>query len=278
MISVLFKISLAIFIAGNLLDMGLRLNPRHALAGFKNFRFVAHTLFWGFVIGPALAYAITHFLPVEYPYAIGLILLGMTPGVPFMPMVVGRVKGDLGYTAAFMLLVSITTIFYMPVVVPILLEGLRVSAWTIARPLLFVMFLPLAAGTLILYLYPGWAFIIQPVVKKITILFTVFACALAVIVYGGGLPGLNLTWALISLLIFFFILTAFPYWFGFGLRHEQKLVLSIGMSTRNLGAALAPLLSVEQIDQRAIIMIGLGLPAMLLFAWLSTKWFGQPEL
>lgn len=278
MTSILFKISLAIFIAGNLLEMGLRLNIKEAISGLKDFYFVAHILFWGFVVGPALAYAITLVLPLEYPYGIGLILLGMTPGVPFMPIVVNRIKGDLGYTAAFMLLVAVITIIYMPLVVPLLLEGLTVSAWTIAKPLIMVMFIPLAAGMMVLHISDALAAKMQPVVKKVTTLFTISACVLSVVVYGKGVVGINLSWAIISLVIFFFILTAFPYWFGLGLKHDQKIILSIGMSTRNLGASLAPLLSVPDMDERAIIMIGLGLPAMLLFAWISTKWFGHRKL
>jgi BASS family bile acid:Na+ symporter len=277
MIATLFKISLAIFMAGNLLEMGLKLNPQQALSGLKNYRFVTHILFWGFLIGPALAYVITRIVPLDYSYAIGLILLGMTPGVPFMPMVVNRIKGDLGYTAAFMLLTSVATIVYMPVAVPLLLTELTVSAWTIAKPLLLIMFIPLATGMLILHSSDLLAAKIQPVVKKITSIFAVATGVLSVMVYGKGVIGLDLGWAIIALVIFFFILTTFPYWFGFGLRQEEKLILSIGMSTRNLGATLAPLLSVEQIDERAIIMAGLGLPAMLLFAWLSTKWFGRQK-
>lgn len=272
---VLFKISLGIFIAGNLMEMGLRLSLRSAIKGLRDFRFVAHTFFWGFVIGPLLAYTIIWILPLDDPYAVGLMLLGMTPGVPFMPMVVSRIKGDLGYTAAFMLLVSMVTIIYMPFVVPFLLKGLTVSAWTIAKPLLLVMFLPLATGMMILRFSGTLAVNLQPVVKKITSLFTIIACVFSVVVFGNGIIELDLTWALTALLIFFFILTAFPYWFGFGLGHDQKIILSVGMSTRNLGAALAPLLSMSQIDPRAIIMVGLGLPFMLLFAWLSTKWFGR---
>jgi BASS family bile acid:Na+ symporter len=274
MIAILFKISLALFIAGNLLEMGLKLNPQQAISGIKNLRFVAHTLFWGFVVGPALAYVITNILPLEYPFGIGLILLGMTPGVPFMPMVVGRVKGDLGYTAAFMLMVSVAAVIYMPLVVPFMLEGLSVSAWTIAKPLILVMLIPLAAGMLIVHFSEAIAAKVQPGVKKVTTLFTISACVLSVLVYGKGVSGINLSWAIIALVIFFFILTAFPYWFGWGLKHDQKIILSIGMSTRNLGASLAPLLSVPDVDERAIIMIGLGLPAMLLFAWIATKWFG----
>jgi bile acid:Na+ symporter, BASS family len=52
---VLLKISRVIFMAGNLLDMGLRLNPQAALRGLRNVRFVAYVLLCGFVLCPALA-------------------------------------------------------------------------------------------------------------------------------------------------------------------------------------------------------------------------------
>lgn len=113
--TILLKISLVIFMAGNLLDMGLRLNPQEALRGFRNVRFVAYTLLWGFVLGPALAYAITQIIPLEYPYAAGFILLGMAPCAPFLPMIVEKAKGDLGYTAAFMLLTAVATVVFMPI-------------------------------------------------------------------------------------------------------------------------------------------------------------------
>lgn len=40
----LLKISMMIFIAGNLLEMGLKINLEDALKGLRNIRFVAYTL------------------------------------------------------------------------------------------------------------------------------------------------------------------------------------------------------------------------------------------
>jgi BASS family bile acid:Na+ symporter len=48
------------------------------------------------------------------------------------------------------------------------------------------------------------------------------------------------------------------------------------MSTRHLVAALAPLFSIANMDQRAIIMVVLGFPIMVIFGLLSAKWFGLP--
>jgi hypothetical protein len=69
-----------------------------------------------------------------------------------------------------------------------------------------------------------------------------------------------------ALVLYFAAITALPYWIGCGLPHDQKIVLSCGMATRNIGVALAPLLSSEEVDQRAIVTVVLGLPISIAFA------------
>jgi BASS family bile acid:Na+ symporter len=269
------KISLVIFMAGNLLDMGLRLNPQDALRGLRNVRFVVLTLLWGCGLCPALAYVIPLVIPLESHYAIGLILLGMTPCAPFLPAIVNKAKGDLGFTAAFMLLTAVAMVIFMPFGVPLMVKGLTVSAWTIAKPLLMVILLPLAVGMAILRASTAVASKIQPFVKKATGIATIAMGVLCAIVYGKELIGVRGSLAVLSQLIFFLIVTPLAYWCGFGLQPEQKIVLSAGMATRNVGAALAPLFSIADMDQRAIIMVVLGFPMMVIFGLLAAKWFGR---
>jgi bile acid:Na+ symporter, BASS family len=276
--TILLKISLVVFMAGNLMDMGLRLNPADAVRGLRNVRFVAHTLFWGFIVGPGVAYLITLVVPLEHPYAIGLILLGMAPCAPFVPVFVEKAKGDLGYTAAFMLLVAIGTIIFMPLAVPFMVKGLSVTAWTIARPLIVMILIPLVIGMVILRITPVFAGKLQPIVKKITVVFTIATFLFIVIVYGKGIISIAGSLAVASQCILFLVLTVFPFWFGFGLKSNQKIIQSIGMSTRNLGAAIAPLFSVPATDQRAFIMVVLALPVMVVFAILAVKLFGRSVL
>jgi BASS family bile acid:Na+ symporter len=273
--TVVLKVALVIFMAGNLLDMGLRLNPRDAVRGMRNPRFVAYTLLWGFALGPALAYGVTRVIPLDPAYAMGLILMGMAPCAPFLPGIVGKAGGDLGYTAAFMLLTAVATVVFMPFAVPVLVKGLTVSAWAIAKPLLVVIFLPLAVGMIVLRASPGVAAKVQPVVKKITQLATLVTAVMMVVVYGKGLLGVPGSLAVAAQLVFFSVVTFGSYWLGFGLPYEQKIVLSAGMATRNLGAALAPMFSVAGTDQRAMVMVVLGLPIMVVFAVLAGKVFGR---
>ena len=143
--------------AGNLLDMGLRLKLGTALVGLRNVRFVSFSLLWCFVLGPAVAYGLTRLIPLEAPYAMGLILIGLAPCAPFMPSMVDRARGDLGYTASFMLLASVGMVAYMPLAVPLLVDGLSVSAWVIAKPLLAVVLVPLVIGMVTLRRAPAFA-------------------------------------------------------------------------------------------------------------------------
>lgn len=274
----LLKLSLVVFVAGNLLEMGLRLDPRDALKGLRNPRFVLLTLAWGFVLGPALAYAITRVIPLATPFAAGLMLLSMTPCAPFLPTLAGRAGGDLGYTAAFMLLVSAAMVAFMPLAVPVVVEGLDVDAWTIEKPMLLAILLPVAAGMAILRAWPAAAAALQPRVKKATAVATVVLVALTVVIYGKDLVGIRGSLAGVSQVLFFLAMGTLPYAFGLGLPHEQKVVLAVGMASRNVGAAIAPLLSVTGIDERAVVMVVLGLPMMIGFSFLSARWFGRPRI
>jgi BASS family bile acid:Na+ symporter len=235
------KISIVIFMAGNLLDMGLRLNIEDAIAGIKNYRFVFHSLLWGFLIIPAIAWLIIFVFQLEQPYAIGMILLGTTPCAPFLPMMVDKAKGNLGLSAAFMLLVSAFMVLYLPFAVPYLAKGLSVSAWAVARPLLILVLLPLIMGAFTKHFNKNLAFKIQPAVKIIILFFTVVMLILIVIIYGKSLISSAGSFFLAAQLTFFIIVSVGSYFFSFGLNREEKVVLTLGMITRNLGAALAPL-------------------------------------
>jgi BASS family bile acid:Na+ symporter len=266
-----YKVSLVVFMAGSLLDMGLRLNVQDALRGLRDLRFVSHTLAWCFVFCPALAYVLTLLIPLEEPYAIGLLLLGMAPCAPFAPIFVTKAKGDLGYTAAFMVLTAVGTAIFMPLALPVMVKGLSTTAWAIAKPLLVVVILPMVAGVIVRSLSPGAASRINPLVKKATGLFALVWIVLALVLYGKSLLGVAGTFAVGTQLLFFCAIFACTYLLSFGLRREQKIVLSVGATTRNLGACLAPLLAVPDMDPGASLMILLGLPMMIVAVILGTK-------
>ena len=274
-LQILLKASLVIFMVGNLLDMGLRLKLREALGGLRNVRFVVLSVLWGFVLCPALAYVLTMIIPLEPPYAMGMILLGMAPCAPFLPMMVDKAHGDLAYAAAFMLLTSVITVVYMPVAVPVMVKGLTADAWTIAKPLLLFLMVPLAIGMAIQRASVPVAGRLQPIVKKATGIDTIVMLVLCVVVYGKEFISAMGSYAFGTQILFFSVATAASYGLSFGLPQAQKSVLALGMSTRNLGAAFAPLFAIAGVDQRAIVMVAIGVPMQTIASLLAARWFAR---
>lgn len=269
----LLKISLVIFMAGSLLDMGLRLKVSEALRALRDVRFVVVSLLWGFVALPALAYAIAEWLPMAHPFAMGLILLGMAPSSPFMPPMVERARGDMGLAAAFMLLASAVTVAYMPFGLPLLVKGLSASALTIAKPLVLFVLLPLAIGLALQHRSAALAERLDPVVRKASGINTMLMLLLCVLVYGKEFLELVGSHAIGAQVLLFAASTVGPYALGFGLPREQRVVMSIGMATRNVGAALAPLFAIPGMDERAIVMVAFGVVMQTAFSLGAASYF-----
>ena len=269
------QISMLVFIIGNVLDIGLGLKFQGALAGLKNLRFVFQSLLWGFILCPALAILLTKVMPLDPAYGTGLILMGLAPCAPLLPMMAAKSRGDLGYTASFILLASVVTVVYMPFAVPILIKGVSVTAWAIAKPLLLYILLPLIIAMFIKELYERIAERIQPYVKKTTGVATIIMLAAFVLVYYKDLLSAVGEYAILTLIVFFLITIVTSYVFSFGLPGNQKSVLSLGVSTRNLGAAFATLSSMSQIDQRATVIVALAVPIQVIISLIAARFFGR---
>ena len=274
-LDIALKLTLVVFMIGNLLDMGLKLQLSEAIQGLRDVRFVSWSLLWGFVLLPGIAFGITKTIPMESPYAMGLILLGMTPCAPFLPPMVERAKGDMGYTAAFMLLVSVVTVLYMPFMVPVLVEGLSASPWAIAKPLLLFLIMPFAFGLAIHRQSAVLAARIEPFVKKVTGVDTFLMLLLCIVIYGKKFVALQGSYAIGAQLIFFSLATVGPFLLTLGVPREQRTVLSLGMATRNLGAAFAPLFSIPGTDQRAIVTVALGVLMQTAFSFGAATVYGR---
>lgn len=273
----LFKPLVVIFLATTLMDMGLRLNVPSALKGMKNARFMAYTVLWGFVLAPALSFLITLMLPLEQGYANGLILVGLAPCAPFLPILVDRAKGDLGLTAAFMMVSLVLTIIILPFVLPVLASGMTVTAWALFKPLLISMVIPLIIGMMILRRSEAAAARILPYVKKITGISAILLIVDLIILYGGGIINSAGSMGLLSQVMLFMILCTLPYLLAFGLKKDVKTVLVIGSTSRNIGAAIAPCVAIADMDPKTTVMVVMSLLVMTLFSLLAARFWGPKE-
>jgi predicted Na+-dependent transporter len=126
-----------VFIVTSMLGMGFGLTIPQIMAPLKNTRLVLLSLMANFVIVPLLALLIVRLLPLSEGLQIGLILVGMAAGAPFLPKLVQVAKGDMAFTAGLMIMLMVLTVAYLPIVLPFVLIGVQVSPWEIAKSLIF---------------------------------------------------------------------------------------------------------------------------------------------
>jgi len=270
-----FKISLIIFMVGNLAAMGLQLRLADAVAPLRSPRFVFRTILAGFLFSPLLAYLISIAVPMERPYAIGLLLLGLAPAAPFLPLAVKRAHGDLGASAGVMLLASLGTILIMPLGVPLIAPGMSADAWNIARPLLFLVLLPLGLGMLAKYQWPGTADWLYDYVKLITAAGTIVFLILSVVLNFSGFVGSVGSRALLAQFLFVTGLGVGGYLLSAGMPAKQRSAISLGMCTRNVGAAAA-IVGTEG-DRKIVVMLVMGALATVALSFAAAAWFARSE-
>jgi BASS family bile acid:Na+ symporter len=247
-------ITIVIFMVGNLLEVGLRLHVSEALAALRNVRFLVTSLLLCFVLGPGLAVLLTKLIPLTGPYALGLVLLGMAPCSPAIPMMVRKSGGSTAYMSAFMMVAFVGTVVLMPFMVPLLAKGFTADPWTIAKPLVFFIAIPLVIGIAIRRASETFAEKAAPLVKKVTGLGTIILCADLIWLYRAELFSAVGTYAIGTQILYYALLGVAAYLLGFGLSYEQKAPMTLGICTRNVGPAIAPLFAVAGAPQGAITM------------------------
>jgi BASS family bile acid:Na+ symporter len=263
---------LVVFMAGNLAAIGLELDFREAFAPLRNRRFILVVLAWNWLLCPGFAWLLAAIIPMAEPYAIGLQLIGLAPAAPFLPMAVRRAGGDLAYAAAFMLIGAAGTVLFMPLALPLVAPHLNVDVWAIAKPLLVLLLAPLVIGLAIKAAAPTVAATLRRIVKLVADIATLSMLAAIVIVYFDGFVDAIGSYAIGTQLLFAIGVTVGAYALSAGLKPQQRSVISLGVCTRNLGAAFAPLLAASA-DPRTTVMVALGVPITLFVTFAAAYWF-----
>src|SRR5262245_15716648 len=97
------------FLLASMLDLGLGLSFGQIVAPLRNVWLVILALLANFVVAPLLAVGIAKLLRLDQPFAIGLLLLGLAPGAPFIPKVVQLARGNLAFATGLMVILMAGT-------------------------------------------------------------------------------------------------------------------------------------------------------------------------
>ncbi|MGB9928496.1 MAG: bile acid:sodium symporter family protein [Methanosarcina sp.] len=242
-----------IFIVSSMLGMGFSLTVPEILAPLKNKKLVIFSLIANFILVPLLALVILFIFPLSEGLSIGILLLGVSAGAPFLPKLVQVAKGDTAFSVGLMVLLMIGTIIYVPIVLPLFLPGVTINPLDIARSLILLMLLPLVIALFIRARYEEVANGLLPLMTQAANLSMLSLFVAYFIVYFSALIGIIGTTAILAAVVFVLISLVIGYLLG-GPARSIKKVLALGTAQRNLSAALA-ISTLNFTDPDVMIMI-----------------------
>jgi BASS family bile acid:Na+ symporter len=264
-----------LFTVSNLGAMGLQVKIPDVLTALRDKRSLALIFVWGWVLGPAFGYLITKVLPLAEPYVIVVLLTSLAPCAPFLQQMVSKARGDMGFAGALIPLVAVGTVVLMPLIAPLLIEGLAIDTWALAKPLLLTVLLPLVIGAAIRHYADTVATKIFPAIKVTALLFTLLTVAGCLVLYGKAMLDTAGSLALLSMTLFMTGIGWITYRFGFGLKQAQRSVMSLGMGTRNIAAVFAAALAIPNADPRILTMVVMWTLWSVVLAALGARIFAK---
>ena len=236
-LNAILQVSLLVFVISSMLAMGFSLTMPEIIEPLKDLRLVVIALAVNFVAVPLIAVIIDAVLSLDDDLSIGLTIISAAAGAPFLPKLAGAAKGNMAFSVGLMVLLMVVTVVYMPIVLPLLIDGVDVNAWEIASSLIFLMILPLAIALFVRWRYEEIAAGLQPLMAQTSTTSIALLLVTGVIVNWDNIIDLIGTGGFIAMILFLagsFIVG----YFAAGSDAGTRSVLGLGTAQRNLSAAL----------------------------------------
>jgi BASS family bile acid:Na+ symporter len=269
----LLNLAAIVFAVASMLAVGLGHDWREIFEPLRQWQKVLRALAVNFVLVPVVAYAVARILPLEEAHATGLFLVAAAAGAPFLLKLTEAAGGDVALSATLLVVLLPATIMYMPIVVPLEIPDAGVSAFSIARPLVLTMLLPLGIGLVMHAKAARWARRMQQPMGKVSTIALIVLVAATVL---ANLPGLLVIFRSAAILAAV-ILIAGPFAIGYGLGgpgRASKEVLGLGSAQRNIAAAtIVATQAVGHPDTVAMVVVFSIVDLAILFpiAWALRK-------
>lgn len=246
-------LAVVIFVLSSMIGMGFSLTVREIIESLKNLRLVFLSLVANFVLVPLLALVLLIIFPLSEGLSIGLFVIGTAAGAPFLPKLAHVAKGNMAFAMGLMVLLMVVTIAYMPIVLPLMLTGVIIDPWAIARSLILLMLIPLAIALFVRARYEEVARGLLPLMNQASNLSLLTLIVAFFVVYFEDIGGVIGTTAVLATIIFILVSFVIGYLLG-GPGGGTKRVLGVGTAQRNISAALA-IAALNFTDPDVMVMI-----------------------
>ena len=261
---------ITVFVVTSMLGIGLTQKPSRIIGHLRNHQFLVTMLLLNLVVVPALTIYAVRLVPVAPHYEIGLILFGLAAGAPFLIHLTKTSQRDLALGATVLMVLMLGTVITMPLVLPLLIDGVAVTTWTIVQPMLVQIVLPLVVGMVVLQFFESFAAMIHRWVARAsnialyTAIVTIFISSSTAFLDPELWVAIGLGLAIILLAFFIGYMT--------GDGHDQHKDIG-GLGTAQRGTASAMIVASTAFDDpRILVVITLLNTLALLLLIPAAKW------
>ena len=241
------------FVVSSMLAMGAGLTVSQISEPLRNAWQVLFALLANFILMPLGALALAKGLWLDEPFGVGLLLLGCAAGAPFLPKLAELAKGNLAFAVGAMVLLMVVTVGYLPMVLPLLLPGVTVDPWQIARSLVLLMLLPLATGLALKARYGDLAARVKPALDWISNASLILLVSLITAANIDKVLQVFGTRGILAGLLFIALGLGTGWLLG-GPNADTRRVMALGTGQRNIAAALV-VASQSFSDPKVIVMV-----------------------
>jgi len=240
------------FVVSSMTAMGVGFTVRQIIDALRDMRLVLLALLANFIAMPLGAFALNKMLRLDEPLGVGLLLLGVAAGAPFLPKLTELAKGNLPFAVGIMMVLAVGTVAYLPLVLPLLLPGVTVNSEKIAGWLFLLTLLPLAIGFALRARYGEVAARVKPVLDWVC---NVSLVPMVLLLAAANIDKLLHVFGTRGILAGFLLITL-----GFGIGWmlggpgiETRRALALATGQRNIAAALVASESFS--DPSVVIMV-----------------------
>jgi BASS family bile acid:Na+ symporter len=226
-----------IFVIFTMLNVGLTQRLSDITEHLKNYPFVLKMLLANFVLAPLLMIFVLTFTSFDPALKAGLLIFALCAGAPFLIKLTQMAKHDVALGAAVMMLLMVVTVVYTPIVLPLVLSGISVDAWMVAKTLLLQLLLPIAVGMLAVQFLLDFAKKAQPWVGWLGNIAMYVLVAATLIGYSPNMIAIVGTGAILVGLAFVAAAFGIGYLAGAGKDHLED-VGGLGTAQRNTAAGV----------------------------------------
>jgi BASS family bile acid:Na+ symporter len=250
------KILALIMIVSTMFGAGLQVDRQRLVETLRQYGLMAKALLANFILVPLVAVLLVKLFRVDTGFAIGIVLMSMAPGVPFLVNSAGRAGGgslSFALTIAFCFAaLSVITIPITIELVPPPTDAAHVPIMKFLTTLVGFQLVPLVAGALIgPKLKPA---MVEKIVKISHLLFFAATLAFLVVIFPQLVQSVSKVYGYGHLLIIagVALFSVGIGWLLGGPKREYRRTLSIATLLRNIG--LCTLIGTDPVFANTLVL------------------------